>query len=138
MPALFLIRGLPGAGKTTFAKRLLNTMVIEADHFRYNAEGNYDPDPSRNAAAHTAACEAVASAIFRGHHVAVANTFSCRWEMDRYLQWARRAADSSDQLLTVVVIDLFDCGFTDEELAWRCTHGMPMEKILAMRVRWES
>lgn len=137
MPVLFLIRGLPGAGKTTFAKRLLNTTVIEADQFRYDMAGNYDPDPGRNAEVHTMACEAVASAIFRGRDVAVSNTFSCRWEMDRYLLWARKAAHSAGLTLTEVVIDLFDRGLSDEDLAERCRHGVPVEKIAAMRARWE-
>lgn len=38
----------------------------------------------------------------------------------------------------VHIIDLFDAGLADEELASRNRHDCPVEKIAAMRVRWEK
>ena len=38
----------------------------------------------------------------------------------------------------VGIIDLFDAGMTDEELAERNTHGAPLEAIQRMRARWQK
>lgn len=42
---LILVRGVPGSGKSTMAKLLLNAGVVdrhlEADQFRYNEKGEY-------------------------------------------------------------------------------------------------
>ena len=40
---LFLVRGLPGSGKTSFASAIWNDYAVcEADKFFYDKEGNYD------------------------------------------------------------------------------------------------
>jgi tRNA uridine 5-carbamoylmethylation protein Kti12 len=44
-PRLIIVRGLPGAGKTTFAleyiKKNPQYILIERDHFRYDRDGKY-------------------------------------------------------------------------------------------------
>jgi hypothetical protein len=40
--------------------------------------------------------------------------------------------------LAVVVVDVFDGGLTDEDLAARNVHGVPLAGIRAMRARWET
>ena len=65
------------------------------------------------------------------HFFAVTNTFTCRWELEPYLKMASKHG------WQVVVIDLFDGGLTDEELAARGTHGVPAEGIRRMRERYE-
>jgi hypothetical protein len=62
----------------------------------------------------------------------VANTFTQRWEMEPYLRMA------SQYGARIVVIDAFDGGMTDEELAVKNIHGVPVEGIRAMRNRWEA
>jgi adenylate kinase family enzyme len=45
---LFLVRGLPGSGKSTFATHIWNEYAVcEADKFFYDKEGNYNFDPSK-------------------------------------------------------------------------------------------
>jgi adenylate kinase family enzyme len=46
---LHIVRGLPGSGKSTFAKSKLfaGMLVIELEQFWINADGEYKPDPDR-------------------------------------------------------------------------------------------
>ena len=150
---LFLIRGLPGSGKDTLAKRLKGpglapssvVRIHSADDFflkakrvhkgvfhTFNGELVYKFDPKKLPQAHKACQEDCDASLEDGYDVAICNTFSCRWELQPYLDLAKKHD------ATVIVMDLFDAGLTDEELAERNTHGVPVESIAAMRRRWES
>ena len=131
MKRLTLIRGLPGAGKTSLATRLAGVEVFEADDFFLLEDGTYRYDPNLVSKAHSW-CQSQANAHLKdGHSCAVSNTFSKRWEMEPYL----RMADAHGA--RVVVIDLFDGGCTDDELAERTTHDVPKGRIAKMRKGWE-
>ncbi|NDC88865.1 MAG: ankyrin repeat domain-containing protein, partial [Bacteroidetes bacterium] len=52
--------------------------------------------------------------------------------------WARDVAMAERHGFRVVVIDVFDGGMTDEQLAARNRHGVPVEAIAGMRKRWEA
>ena len=76
---LTLIRGLPGAGKSTLAQLMLERG--EADcHFEADMWVNYDlPYKDRNIpAAHKACQAATRAALKKGRRVVVANTFTRR------------------------------------------------------------
>lgn len=125
-----LIRGLPGSGKSTLARSMRGT-VVEADDFFQTPEG-YRFDSSMLGEAHDI-CQARAHTVLREEGcVIVANTFSQKWEMAPYFDLAR-FYDA-----TTLVIDRFDAGLSDEDLAARCVHGVPMERIAQMRTRWEQ
>ena len=51
---LYLVRGCPGSGKTTFANTLSNGEypVLAADDYHYDDEGNYNWDPKNLHKAH--------------------------------------------------------------------------------------
>ena len=50
---LFLVRGLPGSGKTSFASAIWNDYAVcEADKFFYDKKGNYNFDGSKLKEAH--------------------------------------------------------------------------------------
>jgi predicted kinase len=128
---LFLVRGLPGVGKSTLGRSLGPTFA--ADDYFTRADGTYAFDPFQLAAAHADCQDRVmlALAVDQTRPVVVANTFSQRWELEPYFQIAARLG------VNPVVVDLFDGGLDDAALAARCVHGVPEATIAAMRARWE-
>ena len=128
---IVLIRGLPGAGKTTTALTLGRPVCVAADDW-FMEDGEYKFDPSGLPEAH-AWCQGQAlSGMEAGLPVVVHNTFTQRWELEPYLTAAARLG------LTVEVQSVFDGGCSDEQLAERNTHGVPLAAIQGMRQRWES
>tara|TARA_Y100000034_G_C6904037_1_gene418992 strand:- start:2577 stop:3050 length:474 start_codon:yes stop_codon:yes gene_type:complete len=138
---LTLIRGLPGAGKSTVAKKMVdqfrqgvkkvNVHIYEADDWFYDDEGNYIFDPKDLAKAHQWCQRRTWIALEKGDSVVVSNTFTCRWEMEPYLQMAEEHG------LKVTVLNVFDANLSDEELAARNVHGVPLAAIKRMRDRFE-
>ena len=133
MPICYIIRGLPGAGKTTHAKSL-GIPVVSADDFFTRPDGSYDFDPSFISDAHGYCRRQAAALLNAGHDIAIANTFSRGWEVRGYTEHLVLIVECDIEFR---FIDLFDAGLSDEALAARCVHGVPVEKIAAMRARWE-
>ena len=127
MSILHLYRGLPGAGKSTAA----GPGSIAADDYFVNKDGVYAFDPAGLPAAHAQCQTRTRKALEKCKNVKVANTFTQRWEMQPYLDMA---AELDAQ---VVIVDIFDGGLTDSELARRNVHGVPEEAIASMRARYE-
>ena len=129
---LFLVRGLPGSGKSSIA-RAISAKCVSADDFFMQGD-KYVFDPKKLGDAH-AYCQNTAAHFLSLHEVesvAVANTFTCRWEMEFYLLIAEKAG------ARIVVIDTFDAGLDDAALSRINVHGVPVESIAAMRARWEA
>ena len=124
---LYLIRGLPGAGKSTFGALL--GKVISADDF-FMVDGEYRFVPSKLSAAHTD-CQMRTKNELHNGTVVVANTFTQRWEMEPYIQMANNLG------VEIVILDVFDGACTNEELFARNVHGVPLASIQAMRQRYE-
>lgn len=136
MHMLFLIRGLPGAGKNFLGNLLSPGNVYSADDF-FDGPNGYNFDPSLLPQAHAECQDAVRQNMSEGegrdedHFICVANTFTQRWEMVPYLQMAE------DHMYVVTVIDLYDAGLTDTSLSIRNVHGVPETSIAVMRTRYE-
>lgn len=129
---LILLRGLPGSGKTTFARTFKDALVFAADDFFYRrGEGKYAFDPTLLGEAHLTCQRETRGALEAGAVVVVTNTFSQRWELEAYFKIAAEVG------VRVTVADLFDAGLDDEALVQRGLHGVPQETIAAMRSRWE-
>jgi hypothetical protein len=128
-PVLFILRGLPGSGKSTVASTL-GVPVASADDF-FMEGGEYKFDRFKLPQAH-ADCQARVKRALSEGSCAVANTFTEGWEFGPYLTIAEEAG------ARIVVIDTYDGGMTDGELAAKNVHKVPLAAITAMRARWEA
>lgn len=130
---LILLRGLPGTGKSTLAAKLGWCEVVSADDYFTTPTGDYNFDPSKLKAAHEDCLERAAGLLGVGRSVVVANTFSRRWEMQPYMELCFHHPMN----IHTTVVDLFDSGFSDAQLAQINSHGVPESQIAIMRARWE-
>lgn len=94
MKELFLLRGLPGAGKSTLAKMLVGDKDYchkEADMYFVDRDGNYNFDTSKLKDAHKW-CKEEIDFVMRLEHspVVVSNTFTQEWEMKDYYELAEK------------------------------------------------
>lgn len=88
METLYVIRGVSGSGKSTFAKKLAEALQIcyfEADMYHYDEEGNYNWKPSTVAASHAWCRNMVIEELGKGKSVIVANTTTTEKELAPYL-----------------------------------------------------
>lgn len=95
MKVLTLVRGLPGSGKTTFAESVFGTEnVYSADKFFEDLAGNYNFNPNEIRYAHSWCQQLVNQRMLSDIEsdtsiIAVANTFTQEWEMERYTELAK-------------------------------------------------
>lgn len=136
---LFIIRGIAGAGKSTLASTLAPSGrdISTDDFFHANQDRTqpYEFDLARifDGSAHGWAEGRVKELLTDGTGlpVVIANTFTCRWEMEYYIQLCNELG------IRFTVCDLYDGGCSDEQLAARNAHGVPLASIQAMRSRYE-
>lgn len=86
MPIAYIIRGLPGSGKSTIAKKL-GCFHVEADMYHMK-DGKYQWTPEANKRAHLWCKSEFMGAVSSGIDVAVSNTFTMHWEMEPYIKYA--------------------------------------------------
>jgi predicted kinase len=124
---LTLLRGVPGSGKSTFAKMITDDYSIcEADQFFYDKEGSYNFDPARLKAAHEW-CRFHVEARMKEDNpsIVVSNTFTKEWEMSDYFDLAKKYGY---KVFTLIVENRH--GGVNQ-------HGVPEEKIKQMKDRFE-
>ena len=125
---LLIVRGLPGAGKSTFAARLADCLRpqffthIETDMY-FMRGGSYKFIPEQLAVAHTWAQRWCRDELTDGDSVIISNTFSRVWEMQPYIDMAKEFSAK----LTVIEVQ-GDHGNI---------HNVPEESINKMKARWE-
>lgn len=124
MKVLFLIRGLPGAGKTTFAN-LISDFVLSSDMF-FETENGYEYDPLKVRGAH-AWCEAQTEHAMKRMiaRVAVANTFTEEWELLPYIDMSQKYGY---QVHSIIV---------ENRHGGQNSHGVSDEKLQMMNDRFE-
>ena len=123
MKTLFLLRGLPGAGKSTLADSL-GIDYVEADMF-FMQDGEYKFDGAKLKEAHEWCQGRVRKIMELGMSVAVANTFTQEWEMEPYLEMAEEFGYRVNSLIV------------ENRHGGENTHGVPEEALTRMRNRFE-
>jgi len=124
---LFLVRGLPGSGKTTFAEVIAKKIPathVENDQFFIDDHGEFRFDQSRMADAVRHCFTRAEHALRHGDSVVVANVFSKQWHMDDYRKLAVEC-----HVPTVVIHMTGDYG---------SVHGVPEWRLQQMRDSWEE
>lgn len=91
---LILIRGIPGSGKSTFAKALRGNspeiMHYEADMFFMDQFGQYKFDVSKLNHAHVWCQDITDVSLGKGKSVIVSNTFTTKKELVPYFSIAKK------------------------------------------------
>ena len=89
---LILIRGIPGSGKSTFARKLMMRIDmcshIEADMFFVNKDNVYIYDKTKIKEAHDWCFNDTIKLLESGVTVIVSNTFTETWQYKRYVEYA--------------------------------------------------
>jgi predicted kinase len=129
MRQLILLRGLPGSGKSTFAKNYalnIDGIHLEADMFFTDKEtGAYVFDPSKLRYAHEWCQERVESFMKHGAQpIIVTNTFTQEWEMQPYFDMAEKY----DYMVHSFIAENRHNGVNE--------HGVPAEKLEQMKNRF--
>lgn len=126
---LILLRGLPGAGKSTLAEIILCAIRMqnwfEADMF-FEHTGEYKFDPAKLPAAH-GWCQLKTETAMQDHMemIVVSNTFTTEKEMKPYLEMATRHG------YTVVSI------VVENRHGNKSIHGVPEETMTKMEARFQ-
>lgn len=91
---LILVRGIPGSGKSTFAKNqfcLQDEFIhLEADMFFTDHFGNYNFNRALLSTAHSWCIETARIFMNHGIDVVVSNTFTTHKEMKPYIEHAEK------------------------------------------------
>ena len=122
---LYVIRGLPGSGKSSLAKELIidHGKVFSADDY-FERSGQYIFNPAKLPEAHDECRENVRKAMeSKCPKIAIHNTFSKRWEAEPYFALAKKFGYS---------VSVIECQSNFGNI-----HNVPNDKILKMIERWE-
>ena len=117
---LFIVRGIPGSGKSTFAKTL-GGQHYEADMFFIDEDGNYKFDGTKIKDAHKWCQSFVETDMVLGYQkIVVSNTFTQEWEMKPYMDLAKKYGY---KVFTIVV---------ENRHGGNNVHDVPEDKIKQM------
>jgi predicted kinase len=132
---LYIVRGIPGSGKSTFAEKLVGTdfLVCEADKYFIDKEtGKYNFDFTKIKEAHKFCQDTVETYMKDSlvndqfyREIAVSNTFTQEWEIEPYMELAKKYGYT---VFTIIVENRH--GGTNQ-------HEVPEEVLIKMRERFE-
>lgn len=118
---LYLIRGISGSGKSTYAKTL-GIEHFEADMY-FERDGEYKFDPKKLGEAHKWCQDKTRESMEAGRDVVVANTFIQKSWMKPYLDLAEEFG--------------YDVEIKTMTGNYQNVHGVPPEKLEEMKRRFE-
>jgi predicted kinase len=124
---LYIVRGLPGSGKSTFAKTLAEyENHYEADMFFMKDHNEYKFDATKLKEAHNWCRDLVMMAMLRNENkIVVSNTFTQEWEMDAYFDLAKK---HGYKVFSIIMENRHD---------GKNVHGCPEETIDRMEARFD-
>ena len=127
---LYLVRGIPGSGKSTLAKTI-SPIIVEADQYFVDGEGNYNFDGSKIKLAHEY-CRSQTEAWMKTDgtqvnvdKIVVSNTFTQFWEMEPYFELSKKYGYKT---FSIVV---------ENRHGNKSIHNVPEEKVEQMKNRFE-
>jgi adenylate kinase family enzyme len=130
---LYIVRGLPGSGKSTFAEALVGSdfLVCEADKY-FMVDGEYKFDATKLKQAHEY-CRNLVETYMKDslvndqfyREIAVSNTFTQEWEMQAYFDLAEKYG----YMVFTVIVENRHGGVNQ--------HGVPDDKLEQMKNRFE-
>ena len=129
---LYIVRGVPGSGKSTFALNLVGSdfLVCEADKY-FMVDGEYKFDGSKLKEAHES-CRTMVETYMKDslvndqfyREIAVSNTFTQEWEMQPYFDLAKQYG----YMVFSIIVENRHGGENQ--------HGVPAEAIQRMKDRF--
>lgn len=122
---LILLRGVPGAGKSTLANQL-GGVNFEADRYFMDENLEYKFDATKLKDAHNWCRHSVMDAMKSGEPVVVvSNTFTQEWEMEAYYLLAE---ELEYRVFSLIV---------ENRHEGKNSHGVPDDKIQQMKDRFQ-
>ena len=129
---LYIVRGLPGSGKSTFARSIAKSyQIFEADQY-FMKRGKYNFDATKLKEAHDDCKQRVVrrmrenlfNSIFF-NNIVVSNTFTQDWEMKYYRSIGKRYGYK----VHTIIVENRHYGSN--------VHGVPQDKLQVMEDRFE-
>jgi len=121
---LYLLRGLPGAGKSTIGQNL-KTVNFEADQY-FMKDGQYNFDATKLRDAHEWCQSKVKHCMIEGvRDISVSNTFTQEWEMEAYYKLAK---EHGYMVFSIIV---------ENRHNGKNAHNVPTETLEKMKNRFD-
>lgn len=128
---LFLVRGIAGSGKTTFAKGLKSYFFcrgVRVDHWEadmfFESPNGYDYKREERQLAHNWCYFNARKSLKDGHSVVVANTFVFHHHMEQYMK-------AAEELL--IPVKIYEMAFN-----FRSIHDVQDSAVQSMRDNWQT
>ena len=138
---LFIVRGLPGSGKTTWINKVINKKKLREDSYSicssddfFIEDNKYNYNPRELPKAHSACLtEFILSIQANIPFIFLNNTNAQGWEYENYVY----LAENKGYKIKVIEIECPDNGYV-EYFNRRCKYKVPLSTCNLLRDRWEG